>query len=429
MTDGARTRNDQNHNLGIYQLIYGHRPEVERKSRFAPGARQGTNNKIGGRRRGAQKTVVTGRSIQCLIPVMQLARKFVCGLLLVGLGGTIEVAAAGIQIEKIFGPETKTGPYKHPSTLTELADGGLLLAYYGGGGEYEVETAVFGSVRKKGAVRWSEPKIVASSPAYSMGNPVLWADPTGKVWLFYVVRPGATWSTSRIMAKTSMDNGMTWSDAFVVTWEAGTMVRSRPIALADGAYLLPIYHETGEDTEMTAADTASVFLRLEKGSLNWTASKPVFSRMGNLQPAAVEVSPGRLIALCRRGGDYEPGNDGYVVRTESSDSGRTWSPGVETEFPNPNASVELIRLRSGGLLFVYNDSMDARTPLRAALSKDGGKTFPHRRNLAEGPGSFSYPTAIQTGDGKIHVTFTSDERTTIRHAEFEENWLTESVAR
>ncbi|MCC6233373.1 MAG: exo-alpha-sialidase, partial [Verrucomicrobiales bacterium] len=211
-----------------------------------------------------------------------------------------------------------------------------------------------------------------------------------------------------------------WSDSFVVSWEAGMMVRSRPILLSDGAYLLPVYHETGSDPDRTAPDTASVFLRFDPATRIWTESNRVRSRLGNLQAAVVETEPGRLLALCRRGGDYEPGDDGFVVRTESSDGGRTWSPGVETAFPNPNAAVELIRLANGHLLFVFNDSANDRTPLMAALSMDGGRTWPHRRPLASGPGDFAYPTAIQTRDGRIHVTYTSDERTVIRRAVFRE---------
>jgi predicted neuraminidase len=240
------------------------------------------------------------------------------------------------------------------------------------------------------------------------------------VWLFFVVRPGATWSTSRIMAKISRDSARTWSEPFVVTWEAGTMVRSRPITLADGSYLLPIYHETGADTEFTAPDTSSLFLRFDPAKKEWTESNRVRSRMGNLQPAVVRLTETHLLALCRRGGDYEPGNDGNVVRTESHDGGKTWSAGVETEFPNPNASVELIRLQNGHLLFIYNNSANDRTPLTAAISTDKGRTFPHKRNIAEGEGDFAYPTAIESKDGLIHVIYTSDERTVIRHAIFKE---------
>lgn len=335
----------------------------------------------------------------------------------------IPTAHAELTVAKIFGPETPTGRYKHPTTLTELDNGDLLIAYYGGGGEYEKQTAVYGSRLPRGQKEWTPPTVLARNPMYSMGNPVLWQAPDHRVWLFFVVRPGETWSTSRVGAKVSDDRGLTWSDTFMVTFDEGTMVRSRPILLSDGHFLLPIYHETGADTEFTAPDTGSVFLRFDPAKGLWSRSEKVLSRMGNLQAAVVELDPGHLLALCRRGGDYEPGKDGFVVRTESHDAGRTWSPGVETEFPNPNAAVDLLKLRSGALLFLYNHSMDERSPLRAVLSTDGGRSWDRRLDLASGPGSYSYPTAIQSQDGKIHVTFTSDERTIIRHAVFEESDL------
>jgi len=329
-------------------------------------------------------------------------------------------AANEIRTEKVFGPETPTGTYKHPASMTELKNGDLYLAYYGGQGEYAVETSVFGSRLAKGSSTWTKPEAIARNPVHSMGNPVVWEASDGVVWLFFVVRPGATWSTSRIMAKISRDGARTWSEPFVVTWEAGTMVRSRPITLADGSYLLPIYHETGADPEFTAPDTSSLFLRFNPSTKEWTESNRVRSRIGNLQPAVVQLSDTHLLAFCRRGGDYEPGNDGNVVRTESNDGGKTWSPGTETEFPNPNAAVELIRLRNGHLLFVYNNSANDRTPLTAAISTDNGQTFPYKRNIAEGDGDFAYPSAIEAQDGLIHITYTSDERTVIRHAVLKE---------
>jgi predicted neuraminidase len=131
-----------------------------------------------------------------------------------------DAAKAGVR-RTIFGPETPTGPYKHPSTLAELDNGDLYLAFYGGAGEYATETQVFGSRLRKGSREWSAPVAIASNPFYSMGNPVAWQAPDGTLWLFFVVRPGATWSTSRIAAKISRDRGATWSDAFVIAWEAG----------------------------------------------------------------------------------------------------------------------------------------------------------------------------------------------------------------
>jgi predicted neuraminidase len=73
--------------------------------------------------------------------------------------------------------------------------------------------------------------------------------------------------------------------------------------------------------------------------------------------------------------------------------------------------------------------MKERTPLTAALSTDNDKTYAHRRNLAEGRGDFAYPFAIQTRDGKVHVVYTSERRTVINHAAFEEGALFARKAR
>jgi predicted neuraminidase len=355
-------------------------------------------------------------------------------LLLVHPGGDIVT-------ERVFGPEIP-GKYKHPASITELQNGNLYLVYYGGAGEYSDDATVHGARRRKGESRWSAPKTIQPQPKFPEGNAVVWQAPgrvevfpgtpsgtepkgcpapDGVVWLFSVTRHGATWSTSRIVARTSTDGAETWTQPVELTTEAGTMVRGRPIVLADGDYLLPIYHETGHDPERVGADTTSLFLRYDVKHKRWTESNRITSRLGNLQPAVVALNAKDLICYCRRGADYAPRSDGYLVRSESHDGGRTWSPGLDSRFPNPNAAVDFLRLANGHLLLVYNDSMNHRTPLTAAISIDDDKTYPYRRNLAEGPGDFGYPYAIQTRDGKIHVIYTSNHRSVINHAVFDES--------
>jgi predicted neuraminidase len=329
----------------------------------------------------------------------------------------------GLEVHRVFGPEVPTGPYKHPVCLTELANGDLYLVYYGGEGEYAKDTAVFGSRLAKASTTWSAPRAIARDPFRSLGNGVIWQAPDGLVWLFYVVRYGATWSTSRIQAKVSRDQAETWSDAFMLHDRPGMMVRNRPIVLEGGDYLLPIYHETGNNTEEVGADSTSLFLRHAKATGEWKETGAIRSPNGNIQPAVVEIAPGHLVAYCRRGGGYGPTTDGWMVRAESTDGGWTWSEGRNASFPNPNAAVDFLRLASGRLLLVYNDSMTGRTPLRAALSSDRDKTYPHRRAIAEGPGDFAYPIALQSADGRIHVVFTSDRRRVVNHAVFDEQWL------
>jgi predicted neuraminidase len=321
----------------------------------------------------------------------------------------------GIITTKVIGTE-HPGKYKHPASFTELDDGDLYLAYYGGDGEYEEDSKVWGMRLKKGEAAWSTPEVIADTPFLGEGNPVVWQAPDGVVWLFYVQRYGDTWSDSRIKAKISTDGAHTWSDSLEVAWELGMMVRGHPIALNDGDYLLPAYHETGHDREQVGKDTASVFLRYSPQTHRWSEMDRVYSRVGNLQPSVVQISDDYLISYSRRAGGYGATGDGYLVRAESRDGGRTWSNGVDSQFPNPNSAADFKKLRNGHLILVYNDSMTRRTPLTVAISTDDDQTWPYRRNIGEGNNSFAYPVVIQTKDDKLHVIYTTDARSTIMHA-------------
>ncbi|MBI4557196.1 MAG: exo-alpha-sialidase [Candidatus Hydrogenedentes bacterium] len=330
-------------------------------------------------------------------------------------------AADEIAVERAIGTEVP-GEYKHPCTITELDNGDLYIAYYGGSGEYEDDSKVWGMRKAKGATSWSAPVCIADTPFLGEGNPVVWQAPNGIVWLFYVQRHGDTWSDSRIKAKISTDGATTWSDSFMITHEQGMMVQGLPTVLNDGTYLLPAYYETGHDQEKTDPDTASLFFRIDPRTKTWTETGKIMSDKGNLQPHAVQLTDDYLIAYCRRGGTFEPLPDGRIIRAESHDGGKTWSRGTPSQFKNPNAAIAFIRLRNGHLLLVYNDSIAERTPLTASVSTDNDKTWPFKRNLAESDETqtFAYPVAIQTRDGRIHVVCTHDSRKTILHFTFDE---------
>jgi predicted neuraminidase len=336
---------------------------------------------------------------------------------------TVFTAGADIQIQKVFGQELP-GKYKHPACIEELDNGDLYLAYYGGSGEYTPDTACYGARLKKGDSEWSNPVVIADTPFHSDGNPVVWQAPDGLVWLFHVVRYGDTWSDSRIHAKISRDGANTWSDPFILADERGMMVRAQPILLNNGDYLLPIYHETGQDRENVAADTTSLFLRCDPKTMTWTETNRITARKGCLQPSAVQIDDGLLVAYMRRGGGYDACTDGFLVRSESRDGGKTWSPGQDSKFKNPNAATDFIKLQNGHLLLVYNDSMTDRHPLTVSISTDNDKTYAYTRNIIDGDDDFAYPYAIQSRDGKIHIVFTSKIRTQINHAVFDESDIT-----
>jgi len=93
----------------------------------------------------------------------------------------------------------------------------------------------------------------------------------------------------------------------------------------------------------------------------------------------------------------------------SLDNGETWSAARDTDIPNPGSSLEVIVLRDGRWLIVYNDSSKSRDNLTVAISGDEGKTWPLKRRLEprrDGSTSFGYPSVIQSADGTVHITYT-----------------------
>ena len=155
-----------------------------------------------------------------------------------------------VETYRVFGQE-HPGPYKHPASITQLENGDLYIAYYGGANEYDKQTAVYGSrhyTAEKIAERfkeyrvalfgfedfmtpdlWTFPVPIATAPFQGVGNPVIWQAPDGLVWLFYNNQHGDTWSNARVLAKISEDGAKTWSDAFPLALEEGSMVRGQPI--------------------------------------------------------------------------------------------------------------------------------------------------------------------------------------------------------
>jgi predicted neuraminidase len=183
------------------------------------------------------------------------------------------------------------------------------------------------------------------------------------------------------------------------------MVRNEPLHHA-GRILMPMYDER---------DWSAFCLISDDGGDTWLQSQSLSAGVGIIQPALASLRNGRLLMLLRSRG-------GAVYRSISLDeTARAWIPPEATSLPNPNSAVELVRLASGTLVCVYNHSTRRRSPLRVTLSDDG-ETWTTWRDLEVEDDEFSYPTAIQTPDGLIHVLYTHRRRT-IAHACFDEDWV------
>lgn len=319
-----------------------------------------------------------------------------------------------------------THPSVHASTVEALPGGDLLAAFYAGTVEKAKDITIFQTRYLSSEARWTPPEIAVADADFSLGNPVLFMAPDDVLWLYYLVMRGDKWYKCTLHAKTSRDLGRTWQHAQDFPASLGWTIRNNLILLDSSEILFPLCDES---------KGFSFFMASKDYGQTWEIRGRVTSDPKNLQPAVIQRSSGELLTLIRTGG-----KGGRCWESHSSDMGKTWTKAVPGPFKNPNAALAMIRLESGHVAAVYNDSDQRkyRTPLAISLSEDEGRTWPHTRILEDAPGEFtyrtdrednwdsvefSYPAMTQTWDGLIHITYTHDHRRNIKHAVCNEVWL------
>ena len=365
---------------------------------------------------------------------------------------------ASFERSAIFPANAK---HNHASCVVELKDGSLLAAWYAGSGERTADDVVIeGSRLAKGKTAWGPKFLMADTPGYPDCNPALFAAPDGALWLFWPTildhhwegallkylrsdhpageSPALNWSGSGVLHVTPRNFAAAVEQAIASLTDAekgryrrileqtklraadllyqrlGWMPRVHPLVLPSGRWLLPLYSDTFNASIMAISD--------DRGT-TWTPSQPLLG-FGNIQPSLVRKNDGVIVAFMRDNGPHH-----RIRLSQSSDDGVSWSPVVDSPFPNPGAGIEAIRLADGAWALIFNDLPRGRHSLAVTLSDDEGATWKWTRHVERsepGKGQFHYPSIIQASDGSIHATYTESRPgrgSTITHARFNEAWI------
>lgn len=316
-----------------------------------------------------------------------------------------EPSRAVVRSEFLY--ERAPFPSAHASTIVETREG-LLAAWFGGTRERHPDVGIW--VSRLSAGGWSEPIEVANGvqpdgSRHPCWNPVLFQPSRGPLLLFYKVGPSPSewWG----LARTSTDQGRTWSDPLKLPDGMLGPIRAKPVELAGGELL------AGSSTEH-----AGWVVHMERFSVQapaglasasaWRKSGPLNDpkQFGAIQPTILVHSKTGLQILCRS-------QQGVITEAWSQDAGRSWSPMSATALLNPSAGIDALRLADGRFLLVYNPTTKGRHKLEIAVSPDG-KTWRRGVVLEDSPGEYSYPAMIQSRDGLVHVTYTW-QRQRIKH--------------
>ncbi len=364
----------------------------------------------------------------------------------------------------VFEPTDQTPGHVHASCVVECPNGDLLAAWYENGtplsppyfsaqGDKSDDVRIGGARLPKGADRWNAPFVMADTFGVSDNNPCLAIDGAGRLWLVYATllgvpentwgsalvqyriasdyqRPGRpAWFAARVLVphptgfETALRNALPKrvrekesTDAWLgkrlkdpLQVRLGWMPRAHPLRRSDGAMLLPLGNENFGVVSMAIT---------KDGGGTWTISDAV-PLAGLEQPTVTEAPDGTLLAFFRSADD-----EVHIRRSVSTDGGMTWSLPTLTDRVHPFSGLEILYLKNGHLLLIYNDQEDSpRDRLAVSISADDGKTWKWTRHLENTPGGrFDYPSVIQAKDGSLHATYSYNLKT-VKHVHFNEAWV------
>jgi len=299
--------------------------------------------------------------------------------------------------------------HAHAPTLAEGPEGDLVVAWYGYPDvEYEAGKIVVAR-HPRGAHDWAEQVVLFDHVKSSLGNPVLFFAPDGRLHLLCALVRGFYWTDAVMIGSTSDDGGRSWAEPRQLRPETGLMVRHAPIERADGSLLLPAYDERKHEPVLLAA--AAPFDRWE----------PVARLSGTplIQPALVRDDASRLIMLLR------PADAERVVwRSQSGDEGRTWSTPKPTSLKSAPSGLGGFWW-NGNLAVVHNPTQgQERFPLSVSLARAGLNAWVGPRHIDTAAFELSYPCFLVGRDGDVHGVYSYNRRF-IKYVTLDSAWLNE----
>jgi predicted neuraminidase len=324
----------------------------------------------------------------------------------------------GILVDE-FLYEKAPFPECHSATIVETP-AGLVTAFFGGTKERNPDVCIYVSRQVDG--KWTAPEFVADGimpdKRYPTWNPVLFQVPNGELLLFYKI--GASPSTWKGWMRTSKDNGQTWSEGKALPDGFIGPVKNKPVLLSNGNLICP----TSTEGNSTGSSWQIHFEITPDFGKTWRKVGPVISskEINGIQPSVLDHGNGKLQILARS-------RNWAILESWSYDNGEHWTPLAKTAMPNNNSGTDAVTLANGSFALIYNHVLPPpsnpkgpRTPLNLSISKDG-KTWYAAAILEDSPISqYSYPSIIQTKDGKLHAVYTW-RRLKIKHVEIDPSKL------
>jgi len=292
--------------------------------------------------------------------------------------------------------------------------GRIYAAWYSGGETEEAGNVLIVEKSDDDGRTWTDGFMLVQhdDPEVRCFDETLWADPRGRLWIF--------WAQSR--GKYDGRCGV-WG-AYTEDADAETPVFTEPIRLGNGIMmnkptvakdgtwyfamnLWPRYlHEYEEDhSDLDWERLANVYVSKDEGRTFEYCGGTDGENRGFDEHMIVELENGRLWMLTRT--SYGVG------QAFSEDQGRTWTQITPSGHTGPNSRIHIRRLKSGRILLINHvnptyqtnpKGWNTRNNLMAMLSEDDGRTW-RGGLMLDTRDAVSYPDGTEDDEGYIRVIY------------------------
>jgi hypothetical protein len=311
---------------------------------------------------------------------------------------------------------SKDNPRNSEGAFVTLKSGRILFLYtqFYGGGRDESPARIVSVCSDDAGQTWNgKPRVVVENAGHQNVMSVsLLRLQSGKIALFYLKKNSL--HDCRPWMQVSSDEAETWSAPTLVVDAPGYFVlnNDRVIQLGTGRLIVPVaFHRARRSNPQDHRSWDSRALALwylsDDEGQTWREANdwwglPVRSGTGLQEPGVVELAGSNVFTWART-------DLGAQWGCVSTNGGLSWPRPAATALKSPASPASIKRLPgSADLLAVFNDHSGTfpfpkgkRTPLVAAISADGGQTWPVRKLLEDDPNGVYCYTAIHFVDGAV----------------------------
>jgi Neuraminidase (sialidase) len=316
---------------------------------------------------------------------------------------------------------TKEFPRNSEGAFVTLKSGRILYLYtqfYGGAADHSAARIVAIESGDEGRTWNAQPRtVVENSGGSNVMSVSLLRLKSGRIALFYLLKN--SWIDCRPYVQFSDDDGQTWSERKLMVTAPGYFVMNNDRVIQDraGRLIAPLAFHRARDTDPATSksfDSRAIALwqiseddgQTWKEAPQWLALPVPATHTGLQEPGIVELGDGSLLSWFRT-------DQGVQFESRSADSAKKWTEPAAGPMQSPTSPASLKLLPgSGDLLGVWNDHSGQfpmvkgkRTPLVAAISPDGGKTWPQRKLIEGDPDGWYCYTAIHFVDRAVLLAY------------------------